>query len=211
MKKKSAISLYFAVIIIMFYADYVSAADRRILGPNFTSSWASDKLAIESGSVTVKNSSSWDYATAPGWFVDYLLTPYISLRTNWFFYPTMFQHSPADIGKANGRVPLHEIGFSVLRHFDAGELNPWFGAGPFLQFASIDDINSYVVHAIISVGFDYEITEDIFFCPELMFGVGARIISQSANDNLQIDVPTGRGFSSSGIVIFLKIGFGKSF
>lgn len=211
MKKKSGIYLYFTIVIILFSVECISAADRRMLGPNVTLSWVSNKLAIESGSVTVQKSSSWDYATAPGWFFDYLLTPYISLRTNWFFYPTMFQHNPIDIDEANGRVPLHEIGFSVLRHFNAGVLNPWFGAGPFIQFASVDDINSYVVHAVISLGFDYEICEGVFLCPELMGGVGARIISQNENANLKIDVPTGRGFNSSGIVIFFKIGVGQSF
>jgi len=211
MIKKTGIYLYLTVIIFLFSVEYISAADRRMLGPNVTLSWVSNKLTIESGSVTVNNNSSWNYATAPGWFFDYLLTPYISLRSNWFFYPTMFQRNLKYIDEANGRVPLHEIGFSVLRHFNAGVLNPWFGAGPFLQFASIDDINSYVVHAILSVGFDYEISEDLFFCPELMGGIGARIISQNENANMKIDVPTGRDFSSSGIVIFLKLGVGKSF
>lgn len=211
MKKKYGIYLFFAIALIFTVAGSASAAQRRMLGPNVTMSWASTKLAIQSGSVTVQSNSSWDYATAPGWFFDYLLTPYISLRTNWFFYPTSIQHNLLDFNSTAGQIPLHEMGFSVLRHFDGGILNPWFGAGPFLQFASIDDVNSYIIHVVLSLGFDYQISDDVYFCPELMGGIGARIISKAQGQNVKIDVPTGRGFSSSGIVIFLKIGVGKAF
>lgn len=182
-----------------------------MLGFNVTSSWASSYLAIQSGSITVQNNVSWNYATAPGWFFDYLLTPYIAIRTNWFFYPTSLNHDLRDFKDTNGQIPLHEVGFSVLRHFNLDGINPWFGAGPFLQFATIDDVDSYIIHAVLSVGFDYEVSDDTFFCPELMGGIGAKIISSAKGQNVVIDVPTGSGFSSSGIVIFLKIGVGRSF
>jgi len=64
---------------------------------------------------------------------------------------------------------------------------------------------------MLSVGFDYEISDDTFFSPELMGGIGARIISKSEDQDVQIDVPTGRGFSSSGFILFLKLGVGRVF
>jgi hypothetical protein len=211
MKKISGIYLLIAVIILFTSADSSTAAVRRILGPNATMSWASSYLAIQSNSVTVQDNTSWTYATAPGWFFDYLVTPYISLRSNWFFYPSSLNNNYKSFDKTSGQIPLHEVGFSVLRHFNVEPFNPWFGAGPFMQFATIDDINSYIVHAVLSVGFDYEITDYIYFCPEFMVGIGARIISRSEENNVVIDVPTGKGFSSSGIVIFIKLGVGKAF
>jgi len=212
MKNFSKLSLSLAIFFILFAGVYsADAAERRMLGPNITMSWASSYLAIQSGSVSVQNNSTWTYATAIGWFFDYQVTPYISVRTNWFFYPTSLNHNPADFNKTNGQIPLHEAGFSVLRHFNAGNLNPWFGAGPFIQLSTPNDINSYIFHAILSVGFDYEIGEDLYFCPELMGGIGARLLSKNENKNVQLDVPTGRGFSSSGFVIFFKIGVGKAF
>jgi hypothetical protein len=199
-----------AVIITFIAFSDSNAVVRRMIGPNITMSWASSYLAIESGSVTVQNDSSWTYATATGWFFDALLTPYISMRTNWFFYPTPINSKLEDMNKDLGEIPLHEMGFSVLRHFNFGSLNPWFGAGPFLQFATIDDVNSYILHALLSVGFDYEISEDTFLCPQLMSGLGMKLIS-SKQQSVVIDVPTGKDFSTSGIVIFFKIGVGKAF
>ncbi|HOP63807.1 MAG TPA: hypothetical protein PK906_10575 [Spirochaetota bacterium] len=199
------------ILILGFVSDSsLYAAKRRILGPNLTMSWASSYLAIESGSVQVENDASWTYASATGWFFDYLLNPYISMRTNWFFYPSVINSDVRDIDQRAGEIPLHEVGFSVLRHFNLQPINPWFGAGPFMQFSTIDDPNSYIVHVLLSFGCDYEIMEDVFLCPELMAGIGARLIS-SDEETVQIDVPTGEDFTSSGIVIFFKIGVGKSF
>ncbi len=211
MKKIHGMYIYLTILIIITSVNNSFSAVRRILGPNMTISWASTYLAIESGSITVQNNPTWNSALAPGGFFDYLTTPYISIRTNWFFYPTSINNNIRDFNDTNGQIPLHEVGFSVLRHFDFAPINPWFGAGPFMQFASPDDINSYILHAVLSLGFDCEVSEGVFFCPELMGGIGARLISRGSDKNVKIDVPTGRGFSSSGIVIFLKIGVGKAF
>jgi len=211
MNKIHKIYLCLTFLIILFSVSNSSAAVRRMLGPNVTLSWASSYLAIESGQVTVQDNSTWTYATAVGWFFDYMTTPYISLRTNWFFYPTSLSGRLNEFKEADGQIMTHEIGVSVLRHFNSSPLNPWFGVGPFLQFATIDDVNSYTIHAIISVGFDYEMTDDVYFCPELMWGIGSRIISRSEDEDVQIDVPTGKDFSSSGIVVFFKLGIGKAF
>jgi hypothetical protein len=211
MKKITGINIFLILIIITAAADNSSAAVRRMLGPNMTVSWASSYLGIESGSVTLQDNASWTNAIAPGWFFDYLVTPYISLRTNWFFYPTSLNGKFGDFQKSNGKIPLHEAGFSILRHFNAGSINPWFGAGPFMQVATLDDVNSYILHIVLSVGFDYEIGEDTYFCPELMGGIGARLIRSSEEQDVVIDVPTGKDFSSSGIVVFLKLGVGKAF
>lgn len=203
---------FFITVCLVFSSERDSFAGvRRMLGPNVTMSWASSYLEIQSGSIAVRDDTNWDYATASGWFFDYLMTPYISVRTNWFFYPTALNSNIMDFNKTNGQIPLHEAGFSVLRHFNLKHLNPWFGAGPFLQFATLDDVNTYIVHAVLSVGFDYEITDDVFFCPEFMWGLGARIISKKTGEDVQIDVPTGRGFSSSGFIVFLKLGVGRVF
>lgn len=211
MNKNIVICFFITACLLFLSAEDSSAGVRRMLGPNITMSWASSYLEIQSGSITVRDDTNWDYATAPGWFFDYLMTPYISLRTNWFFYPTSLNSNIRDFNKTNGQVPLHEAGFSVLRHFNLKPLNPWFGAGPFLQFATLDDVNTYIVHAVLSVGFDYEISDDVYFCPELMWGIGARIISKNEGEDVQIDVPTGRGFSSSGFIVFLKLGVGRVF
>jgi len=142
MNKKVCFSLFISFIIVLSSAEISSAAVRRMLGPNITMSWASSYLEIQSGSIKVQDDTSWDYATAPGWFFDYMVSPYISLRTNWFFYPTSLNNNYSDFRKTNGQIPLHEAGFSVLRHFNLTPLNPWFGAGPFIQFATLDDVNS---------------------------------------------------------------------
>jgi hypothetical protein len=196
--------------IVMAAENDLLAGKRRMLGPNFTMSWASSYLAIDSASVKVENDASWTYASATGWFFDYLLNPYISIRSNWFFYPAVINSSPDDMKYRAGEIPLHEIGFSVLRHFNLQPINPWFGAGPFMQFSTINDVNSYIIHAVISVGFDYEIAEETFICPELMCGIGARLLS-SDEETVQVNIPTGKDFTSSGIVIFFKLGVGRTF
>ena len=211
MKKISGLHLYLTILIFIFISGDSIAGVKRMIGPNITMSWASSYLQIESGSVMIRNDASWNYATALGWFFDYQVTTYISVRSNWFFYPTSLNRNIKNFNDTNGQIPLHEIGFSVLRHFNGGKLNPWFGAGPFLQFATPGDVNSYIIHAVLSTGFNYELSTDTFFCPELMGGVGARLISRGEDQNVQIDVPTGRGFSSSGFVIFFKLGIGKAF
>ncbi len=198
------------IMLLLLLRGEIFSAQRRMLGPNITMSWASSYLEIESSSVTVQNQASWTYATAAGWFFDYLLNPYISIRTNWFFYPSTMNNKPDNWSGKMGQIPLHEIGLSVNRHFNLEPLNPWFGAGPFMQFSTIDDPNSYILHAVLSLGCDYELMDNTFFCPELMFGIGARLFSGNA-DTVQINVPTGKDFTSSGIVIFFKIGIGKSF
>jgi len=209
--KKSCYFKYIYLILLLFLipAD-TDAMIRRILGPNITMSWASSYLSIQSGNVTVQENASWTYATATGWFFDALLTPYISLRTNWFFYPTPVNSELKDMNKNPGEIPLHEIGFSVCRHFNAGPFNPWFGAGPYLQLATIDDFTSYVVHILLSVGFDYEIMDDVYLCPQLLSGLGFKPV-KTEEDSVVVDVPTGKNFSTSGIVIFFKIGVGKAF
>lgn len=205
------ISIILLICLIFLAADEKGhAGNRRMLGPNVTMSWASSYLSIESTAVNVEKDTSWTYASSTGWFFDYLVNPYISLRTNWFFYPALINTKPCDLGNHSGEIPLHEMGFSVLRHFNLQPLNPWFGAGPFMQFSTVDDPNSYILHAILSLGFDYEFTDETFFCPEFMWGIGTRLVS-SKDETVQIDVPTGKDFTSSGIVIFFKLGVGKSF
>ena len=109
-----------------------------------------------------------------------------------------------------GKINMHEIGFSLLRHFGKGYISPWFGAGPYLQFATVDSINSYIIHILLSFGFDYELVDDIYLCPEIMGGIGAGLFKSDSN-SVVIDVPTGTDFSTSGIVIFFKLGVAKSF
>ncbi len=211
MKNFYKICIIITFLIIISAVSNSSAALRRMIGPSVIASWASSYLAIESSQVTVQDDPSWTNATALGWFFDYLATPYVSLRTNWLFFPTSTSKDFSNFKEDNGKIMAHEIGVSVLRHFDSYPLNPWFGFGPFVQFSTVDNVNSYTIHAILSFGFDYEIAEDVFFCPELMGGIGARLISQQEGQDVAIDVPTGKDFSSSGIVIFLKFGVGKAF
>lgn len=211
MKKNSGILISVILLIFFLLSGNSIAGVSRMIGPNITMSWASSYLTIESGSVSIQQNASWSYATAIGWFFDYQFTPYVSLRTNWFFYPTCLNSNPKDFRDTIGQIPLHEMGFSILRHLNAGEFKPWVGAGPFVQFATPGDVNSYIVHVILSTGFNYEISEGTFFCPELMGGVGARIISRGTDKNVQINVPTGRSFSSSGFIMFFKLGVGKAF
>lgn len=186
------------------------AGQRRLLGPSITMSWASSYLTIDSGSVTVQKNTSWTYATAGGWFFDYMLNPYVSFRTQWFFYPEVINTGIGEMFERAGKINMHELGFSVLRHFGKGYVSPWFGAGPYLQFSTLDSVNSYILHILLSFGFDYEMFDDVFFCPEVMCGIGAGLFKSEKN-SVVIDVPTGTDFSTSGIVVFCKLGVAKSF
>ena len=60
------------------------------------------------------------------------------------------------------------------------------------------------------MGLDYEVDEDVFFCPELQFGIGAKIIN-SDEESVVVDLPTGSDFSTSGIIVLFKLGVAKSF
>lgn len=202
----TALSVTFFILL----GNDLFAEQRRMIGPNITTSWASSYLTINTDAVTIKNNASWTYATAAGWFFDYQLNPYVSLRWEWFFYPNVINTNSFNSSDNVGEVNLHEIGFSVLRHFGKGYVSPWFGAGPYLQFVTIDSINTYVIHVLLSLGFDYELADDIFFCPEIMAGVGAGLIKKE-EETVKFDVPTGNDFSTSGIVIFFKLGVAKSF
>ena len=210
-KKKYLISILFAAAIISAAERDSEAAIRRMMGPNITMSWASSYFAINSGSVTVDDKSSWNYATALGWFFDYMATPYISYRLNWFFFPSAINRNYDNFDNSSkSEINLHDIGFSLLRHFDMGDANLWFGAGVYWQFSTFGDVDSYIMYAVLSLGFDYEINEDIFLCPEFITGVGTRIIKKN-EDTVNIDVPTGKNFSSSGFVILFKLGVAKAF
>lgn len=204
------ILIVLSAAVILLQGVSLTAAQRRMVGPNLTMSWASTYLTINTDAVTVQNDAEWIYASAAGWFFDYQLNPFVSLRAEWFCYPSVINSNPFRSSDSIGEVNLHEIGFSVLRHFDKGYISPWFGAGPYMQFNSIGNINSYVVHILLSVGFDYELSDDLYFCPELITGVGASLI-KSDNQTVQFDVPTGGDFSTSGIVVFLKLGFARTF
>jgi hypothetical protein len=199
-----------SVVVIILCGNTLFAGQRLMIGPNITMSWASSYLTINTDAITVQNDASWTYATAAGWFVDYQLNPYVSIRSEWFIYPVIMNCNPFRSLNSIGQIQMSEFGFSVLRHFGKGYVSPWFGAGPYLQYAALDTINSYIIHIILSLGFDYEISDDIFFCPELMFGLGASLI-KSENKTVQFDVPSGSDFSTSGIVIFIKLGIARAF
>ena len=208
MPVKSAILIS---LILVFLANCpLDAAQRRMIGPEYNMSWVSSYITINSGSVTIQNNATWSYANACGWFFDYLLNPYVSVRTHWLVYPDMINSRPEYMFEHPGVISLHELGLSLIRHFGKGYFSPWFGAGPYIQFDTIDNINSYVFHAMLSAGFDYETIEDVYFCPEIMFGIGAGFFKEG-NGSVQVDVPTGPDFSTSGIVIFFKLGVAKAF
>ncbi|HPS57809.1 MAG TPA: hypothetical protein PK514_06850 [Spirochaetota bacterium] len=208
MPVKPVILLLFVLLLLVM--SPLEAAQRRMLGPEVNMSWVSSYLTVNSGSVTIQNNATWSYANACGWFLDYLLNPYVSMRTHWIFYPEMINSRPDEMFDHAGVISLHEIGISLIRHFGKGYVSPWFGAGPYIQFDTIDNINSYVFHATLSAGFDYECAEDVYFCPEIMFGIGAGFF-KTGKGSVQVDVPTGPDFSTSGIVIFLKLGVAKAF
>lgn len=208
MPVKSILIITFALFV--FALCPLDAAQRRMLGPEANMSWVSSYLTINSGSVKIQNNATWSYASACGWFLDYMLNPYVSMRMHWIFYPDVINSPPHEMFEKAGVINLHEIGFSVKRHFGRGYVSPWFGAGPYLQFDTIDNVNSYIFHAMLSAGFDYEFVEDIYFCPEFMFGIGAGFF-KNKEGSVQVDVPTGPDFSTSGMVIFFKIGVAKAF
>lgn len=203
-------SIILFLILIIASGDDLYAQRRRMLGANVNMSWASSYLTIDSTSVKVENNASWTYASAVGWFFDYMTTPHISFRSEWFFYPAAINSAPGEMKEHIGEMPLHEIGFSILKHYNFKPINPWVGAGPYMQFSTINDVNSYILHGMISFGCDYEFLDDTFFCPEFMCGIGVRIISSNSN-TVQIDVPTGKDFTTSGIILIAKLGVAKSF
>jgi len=205
--KKTA--LFLIVIIILLHVD-LSASKRRMVGGGPILSWASSYVTLEAGSVTVQDSATWTYATAMGMFFDYMVNPYISYRTDWFVYPAVINSEIGKGEKQYGVIEHHAVGFSLLRHFNFKHVNPWFGAGPYLQFSTVNDVDSYIIHLMLSTGFDYEIYPDTYLCPEFKFGIGTRIIS-SNEDSVVIDVPGTNDFSTSGIIIFLKIGIARVF
>ena len=210
-KRKYLIRLLFVVTIISAADRDSEAAIRRMMGPNITMSWASSYLTINSNSITVNDKSTWSYATAVGWFFDYMATPYVSFRTNWFCFPSVINRSYDNFSNSKSEINLHDVGFSLLRHLDIADIDLWFGAGIYWQFSTLSDINSYIMHTVLSFGFDYEINEDIYLCPELITGVGMRLIKKSENKDVVIAVPTGKNFSSSGFLIFFKLGIAKAF
>jgi hypothetical protein len=145
-----------------------------------------------------------------GLFFDYMVTPYISYRVDWFIYPAVINNQMYEGEIQYGAVELHAAGFSLLRHFNFKPINPWFGAGPYLQLSTVGDVDSYIIHLMLSTGFDYEIYPDTYLCPEFKFGIGTRIVS-SDEDSVVIDVPGTSDFSTSGIILFAKIGVAKAF
>ncbi len=201
---------FFLLLFVVLLHGDLQANNRRILGIGPVLSWASSYLTIEAGSVTVQDSATWTYATAMGIFFDYMINPYISYRTEWFIYPAAINHNINESKKEFSAIELHAIGFSLLRHFNLRKINPWFGTGPYLQFSSIGDVDSYIIHLMLSLGFDYELYPDVFLCPEFKFGLGMKII-RSDKDSVVIDVPGASDFSTSGFVLFAKIGVAKAF
>ena len=210
-KKKYLIGILFAVIIICVSERDSEAAIRRMIGPNIIMSWSSSYLTIDSGSATVSDQATWDYATAAGLFFDYMTTPHISFRTSWFCFPGVINKNYGNFDTGKREIILHDIGFSLLRHFNIVDIDLWFGAGMYWQFSTFSDIDSYIMYAVLSFGFDYEISEDIYLCPEFVTGVGARLIKKSANEGVEIPLPTRKDFSSSGFTIFFKLGVAKAF
>lgn len=201
--------LLLIAVIILLHTD-LYANKRRMVGGGPILSWASSYITLEAGSATVQEDASWTYATAMGLFFDYMVNPYISYRAHWFIYPAVINSGLDAEKREYGVIELHAVGFSLLRHFNLKYINPWFGAGPYLQFSTVNDVNSYIVHLMLSTGFDYEIYPDTYLCPEFKFGIGTRIIS-SNEDSVVIDVPGTSDFSTSGIILFAKIGIAKAF
>ncbi len=202
---------YFLLLLfVVFLHSDLQADNRRMLGMGPVFSWASSYLTIEAGSVTVQDSAIWTYATAMGIFFDYRVNPYISYRTEWLIYPAVINDNIHENKKKFDVIELHAVGFSLLRHFNLKRINPWFGTGPYLQFSSIGDVDSYIIHLTLSAGFDYEIFPDTYLCPEFRFGIGMKIV-RSDDDSVVIDVPGASDFSTSGFILFAKIGIAKAF
>lgn len=211
MKNNPGTYFFYSLLIIIFVSTGSSAAIRRMMGPSVALTWSSSYLEIDSGSVSVQEDPSWSYSTGVGWFIDYLITPYVSIRTNLLMCPGILNKRPGEFNDAKGQMRHNELGFLLLRHLNGGEFSPWFGAGPSLQVSTFDDVNSYILFLYLSVGLDYEISEDVYFCPEMAIGIGSGIVSSDENSNVVIDVPSGKSFSSSGIVTYIKLGVGKAF
>lgn len=202
---------YFLLLLfVVFLHSDLQADNRRMLGMGPVFSWASSYITFEAGSVTVHDSSTWTYATAMGVFFDYMVNPYISYRTEWFVYPAAINDNIHENKKKFAAIELQAVGFSLLRHFNLKRINPWFGTGPYLQFSSIGDVDSYIIHLTLSAGFDYEIFPDTYLCPEFRFGIGMKIV-RSDSDSVVIDVPGASNFSTSGFILFAKIGIAKVF
>ena len=210
-KRKYLISILFIVTIINAAERDSQAAMRRMMGPNIAMSWSSSYFRIDSGSVTMADQSSWNYATAIGWFFDYMTTPYISFRINWICFPSIINKSYDNFNNTKSEINLHDLGFTLLRHLNIDYMNLWFGAGLYWQFSTPANIDSYILYSILSFGLDYEISEDIYLCPEFITGVGMRLIKKSEDEDIVIDVPSGRNFSSNGFVMFFKLGIAKAF
>ena len=213
-KKKYFLSILFAIFVIIISITRESQASiNRMLGANIITSWSATYLNIDSGSVTVNENSTWAYATAIGCFFDYKTTPHISYRTSWFSFPSFINKDYNNFNTTNTEVNLHVIGFSLLRHFNIidNDSDIWFGSGIYWQFSAFENIDSYTMYATLSFGFDYKISEDVYLCPELVAGLGMKLIRRSEDDEISIDVPTGANFSSSGLVVFFKLGAAKAF
>ena len=208
-KKKHLIGILF-VIIISISGD-LQASLNRMMGPNLITSWSSSYLIIDSGSATVNDKSAWTSATAVGWFFDYKTTPHVSFRTSWFCFPSFINKDYDNFNRDNREVNLHDIGFSLLRHFNISDIDLWFGSGIYWQFSTFSNINSYTLYATLSFGIDYEITDGLYLCPEIVTGLGMKLIKRSEQDKVEIEVPTGSNFSSNGFVVFFKLGVAKAF
>ncbi len=208
LKKYFVIMFFF--LSCLFSSQGIQAKQHRFLGAEFVSSFSSSYLNIESSSIRVDDNASWTRSYALGCFFDYKFHPNIALRLDWFFLPEFLNSGMDALDSRFSRVELYEAGFLLKRYFQSNVLDSWFGAGISLQYVLIDDFNSYVIHFLLAFGFDYEIYEDVFLCPEIQSGLGMKLLS-SNDDSLVIDLPTGSDLSTSGIVIFAKLGFAKSF
>lgn len=201
---------FFLLLIAVFLHSDLLANNRRMLGVGPIFSWASTYLTLEAGSVTVRDNADWTYATAMGLFFDHMVNPYVSYRTEWFIYPAILNNNINESKKEFSAIELHAVGVSLLRHFNLRNINPWFGAGPYLQFSSLGNVDSYILHLILSTGFDYEISPGVYLCPDFKIGIGMRLI-RSDDDSVVIDVPGASDFSTSGFVFFTRIGIAKAF
>jgi len=207
-------SLCIASAIFVFSGAFVSenlfAVQRRMVGVQFVPSFASSYLNIESKSIKVQEDASWAYASSFGFFFDYMMNPYVSFRFDWFFSPGLINTAYKDLGTNSTKIKVNEAGLTVKRHFEGNVLNPWFGAGPYIQYTAPAEYDSHVLHFLLSFGFDYEIADTIFLSPDFKFGLGMKLIS-SEDDSVVVELPSGSDFSTSGIVVFFKLGLAKSF
>ncbi len=204
----------YLLIILLFlnlsYGRNLFSMQHRLVGGQLVPSFASSYLNIESKSIKVQENASWAYASGFGFFFDYQANPYISFRFDWFFYPGLMNTSTENSGENLSRIKVNEAGFTVKRHFEGNLFNPWFGAGPYMQYTVPNEVDSYVLHILLSFGFDYEISDGVFLCPDFKVGLGIKLIS-SSEDSVVVELPSGSDFSTSGIVVFMKIGLARSF